>query len=46
MQENMRVIAELTDVDLDAADPTLEISLKERINDLEIAVCEIMDAMA
>ena len=46
MQDNIRVIAELTDVDLDAEDPTLEISLKERINDLEIAICEIMDAMA
>ena len=46
MQQNIRTIAELTDVDLDSPDPTLEISLKERINDLEIAICELMDAMA
>ena len=46
MQENIRAIAELTDVDLDSPDPEKEISLKERVNDLEIAVCELMDTLA
>ena len=46
MQENIQVIAEITDVDLEAPDPTSELSLKERINDLEIAVCELMDGLA
>jgi hypothetical protein len=46
MLADIRTIAELADVDLDAPDPSLEISLKERINDLEIAVCELVDALA
>ena len=46
IQSDIHTIAQITDVDLEAEDPTLEISLKERINDLEIAICELMDAMA
>ena len=32
--------------DTPAPDPAQELSLQERINDLEIAICELMDAMA
>lgn len=46
MEKEIHTIATITDVDLDAPDPTVEISLKERINDLEIAICELMDALA
>lgn len=46
MENEIRTIATITDVDLDAPDPTQEISLKERINDLEIAICELVDALA
>lgn len=46
MQDNIRTIAQLTDIDLEAEDPAKEISLKERINDLEIAICELMDAFS
>lgn len=45
MHKNIQTIAEITDVDLDAPDPTTELSLKERINDLEIAICELMDSV-
>lgn len=46
MQADIRVLADVTDVDLDAADPEKEITLKDRINDLEIAICELVDALA
>lgn len=42
----LKTIANMTDIDLEAEDPTKEISLKERINDLEIAVCDLMDMLA
>ena len=44
--EQIKTIAELTDVDLEADDPSHGLSLKERINDLEIAICELLDSLA
>ena len=46
VQANIQTIAEMTDVDLDSDNPSGELSLKERINDLEIAICELMDSLA
>ena len=46
MLANIATIAEMTDIDLDSEDPSGELSLKERINDLEIAICELMDSLA
>ena len=43
-RDQIQAIADLTDIDLE--DPTQGLSLKERINDLEIAICELLDAMA
>ena len=40
-----RTAAEI-DADRPAPDPAQDLSLQERINDLEIAICELMDAMA
>lgn len=37
-------IADLTDINLE--EPNQGISLKERINDLEIAICELLDSLA
>lgn len=42
--EQIHEIADLTDVNLE--EPNQGLSLKERINDLEIAICELLDAMA
>lgn len=39
-----RTAAEIA-ADMPAPDPAAELSLEERINDLEIAVCELMDSM-
>lgn len=41
----LRTAAEI-DADRPAPDPAQDLSLRERINDLEIAICELMDAMA
>lgn len=42
--QNVEAIAEVTDVNLE--NPSQGLSLKERINDLEVAICEILDSMA
>lgn len=41
--KNVSKLAEMTDVNLD--DPSNGLSLKERISDLETAVCEIVDSI-
>ena len=46
IQSDIRTIARVAECDIDADDSTPEIGLRERINDLEIAICEIMDALA
>ena len=43
-RDQIQEIAELTDINLE--EPSQGLSLKERINDLEIAICELLDAMA
>lgn len=45
MQQNIHVIADITGVDLDVSEQAGEITLTERINDLEIAICELVDAI-
>ena len=42
-KEQIQAIAALTDINLE--EPGQGLSLKERINDLEIAICELMDLM-
>ena len=42
----LKTIAHMTDVDLDSDEPEKEISLKERVNDLEVAVCDLLDMLA
>lgn len=39
----IETIAALTDIDLE--EPEQGLSLKERINDLEIAMCELLDIL-
>ena len=39
----IETIAALTDIDLE--EPEQGLSLKERINDLEIAMCELLDLL-
>lgn len=40
-REQIDTIASLTDINLE--DPDEGLSLKERINDIEIALCELLD---
>lgn len=42
----LQTIAHMTDVDLESEEPEKEISLKERVNDLEVAVCDLLDMLA
>lgn len=42
--QNVEAIAEVTDINLE--NPSQGLSLKERINDLEVALCEILDSLA
>lgn len=46
IKANVSTIAALTDVDLDSPDPSRGLSLKERIDDLETALCELLDILA
>lgn len=42
-REQIDTIASLTDINLE--EPNEGLSLKERINDIEIALCEILDTI-
>ena len=43
-RQEIDTIANLTDIDL--KDPAQGLSLRERINDLEVALCELLDSLA
>ena len=42
-REEINKIADLTDIDLEAEEQ--ELTLKERINDIEVALCELLDTI-